>query len=158
HGDSSAELRARLNRTVALISSGRLSDARALLERVLEDATAQGNARARSYALRNLAVIAYRQHEYGRALALWDEEGRVSSTLCGRITMAFTLANFAGLRLRLGLVEHAGHTIAFGRSLLAGYVAPLSLANLGIVAARVALARGDTASARREIDAACGNA
>jgi len=157
-GDPDGELRARLNRAIAAVSMGRLDDARTLLERILDDATTRPNPRARSYALRNLAVIAYRRHDYGRALALWEEEVRVSSALCGRVTMAVTLANFAELRLRLGLTDHAAHTVAFGRRLVAGYVAPQSLAALGIVAARVALARSDIEVARREIEAARLNA
>ncbi|MDF2693285.1 MAG: Nitrogenase (molybdenum-iron)-specific transcriptional regulator NifA, partial [Labilithrix sp.] len=156
--DTTTELRARLNRAIALLSTGRLDDARALLERVLEDASTHGHPRARSYALRNLAVIAYRQHDYGRALSLWEEEVSTLPALCGRITMAFTLANFADLRLRLGLTDHAAHTVAFGRRLLTGYVAPQSLANLGIVAARIALARGDIETARWEAEAALANA
>ncbi|AKV04175.1 Nitrogenase (molybdenum-iron)-specific transcriptional regulator NifA [Labilithrix luteola] len=157
-GEPHAELRARLNRAIATLSMDRLDDAATLFERVREDAVAWRVPRARSFALRNLAVVAYRRHDYGRALALWDEEVRVSSALCGRIAMAVTVANFAELRLRLGLGDHAAHTLAFGRRLVTGYVSPHALAKLGTVAARIALARGDLESARRESDAARTNA
>ena len=158
HGETTAELRARLNRAIALMSRGRLDDARAMLERVLEEGAVHGEDRARSYALRNLAVIAYRQHDYGRALALWDAAVRFPSALCGRITAAFTLANLADLRLRLGLVDHAEHTLAFGRRVLGGHAAAATLANFGVVAARLALARGDVVLAKRESDSAIANA
>lgn len=157
-GEQHAELRARLNRAIATLSMDRLDDAATLFERVLEDAIAWRVPRARSFALRNLAVVAYRQHDYGKALALWDEEVRVSSALCGRITMAVTVANFAELRLRLGLGDHAAHTVAFGRRLVTGYVSTYALAKLGNVAARIALARGDVEAAHREADAARVNA
>jgi DNA-binding NtrC family response regulator/tetratricopeptide (TPR) repeat protein len=158
HRHLTSELRARMNRAIAVLSMGRLDDARGLLECVLAESSVDEQPLARSYALRNLAVIAYRQHDYGRALALWDEEISTSLALCGRITMAFTLANFADLRLRLGLTDHAAHTVAFGRRMLTGYVAPRSLANLGIVAARIALERGDMETARREVETARANA
>ncbi|MBX3189497.1 MAG: sigma 54-interacting transcriptional regulator [Labilithrix sp.] len=158
HGDVTAELRARLNRAIAMMSRGRLEDARAMLERVLEEGAAHGEDRARSYAMRNLAVIAYRQHDYGRALALWDAAVSFPSALCGRITAAFTLANLADLRVRLGLVDHAEHTLAFGRRVLGGHAAPATLANFAVVSARVALARGDVVLAKREADLAMANA
>lgn len=153
-----AELRARLNRAIALMSRGCLDEARAMLERVLEDGVAHGEDRARAFALRNLAVVAYRQHDYGRALSLWDAAVRFPSALCGRITTAFTLANLADLRLRLGLFEHADHTLAFGRRVLGGHAAPATVANLATVAARLALAVGNIGLARREVDSALSHA
>ncbi len=153
-GEATAELRARLNRGIALISKGLLDDARATLERVLEDGARLGEDRARAYAFANLGVIAYRQHDYGSALASWDQAVRFRQTLRGRVATAHTIANLAELRLRLGLTEHAEHAIAFGRRLLVGASAPARTAHYKRVAAQIALARKNTELARREIEAA----
>ena len=153
-GEATAELRARLNRGIALISKGLLDDARGTLERVLEDGARLGEDRARAYAFANLGVIAYRQHDYGSALASWDQAVRFRQTLRGRVATAHTIANLAELRLRLGLTEHAEHAIAFGRRLLVGASAPARTAHFKRVAAQIALARKNTELARREIEAA----
>ena len=153
-GEATAELRARLNRGIALISKGLLDDARTTLERVLEDGARIGEDRARAYAFANLGVIAYRQRDYGAALASWDQAVRFRQTLRGRVATAHTLANLAELRLRLGLIDHAEHTVAFGRRLLAGASAPTRTAHYKRVAAQIALARKNTELARREIEAA----
>ena len=153
-GDRTAELRARVNRGIALLSKGALEDARAVLERVLEDGTRLGAERARAYALHNLAVIAERQHDYGRALEHWEASARFPVTLTGRISSARMLSNLADLRLRLGLVAHADHTIAFGRRILGARSSTGAAAQFAIVAAQVALARGNTTLARREVDRA----
>jgi transcriptional regulator with GAF, ATPase, and Fis domain/tetratricopeptide (TPR) repeat protein len=153
-GEATAELRARLNRGIALISKGLLDDARATLERVLEDGARLGEDRARAYAFANLGVIAYRQHDYGAALSSWDQAVRFRQTLRGRVATAHTIANLAELRLRLGLTEHAEHAIAFGRRLLVGASAPARTAHYKRVAAQIALVRKNTELARREIEAA----
>ncbi len=153
-GIITAELRARLNRAIALMSKGLLDDARAALTRVLEDGAAHGEDRARAHALGNLAVIAYRRHEYGEALALWEQTVRFRQALRGRIATARTIANLAELRMRLGLVDHAEHAIAFGRRLLGRGTTAARASHFGVVAARIALARRDSELARREVDAA----
>jgi transcriptional regulator with GAF, ATPase, and Fis domain/tetratricopeptide (TPR) repeat protein len=153
-GEATAELRARLNRGIALISKGLLDDARATLERVLEDGARLGEDRARAYAFANLGVIAYRQRDYGSALASWDAAVRFRQTLRGRVATAHTIANLAELRLRLGLTEHAEHAVAFGRRLLVGASAPARTAHYKRVAAQIALVRKNTELARREIEAA----
>ncbi len=153
-GEATAELRARLNRGIALISKGLLDDARATLERVLDDGARLGEDRARAYAFANLGVIAYRQHDYGSALASWDQAVRFRQTLRGRVATAHTIANLAELRLRLGLTEHAEHAIAFGRRLLVGASAPARTAHYKRVGAQIALVRKNTELARREIEAA----
>jgi transcriptional regulator with GAF, ATPase, and Fis domain len=56
--------------------------------------------------------------------------------------------------LRLGLIDHAEHTVAFGRRLLVGASAPTRTAHYKRVAAQIALARKNTELARREIEAA----
>ena len=150
-GEITAELRARLNRAIALLSKGRLDEARALLHRVLEDGTRLGEERARAYALSNLGLVAYRQHDYGAALQYWEQTVRFPQALRGRLATALTIANLADLRLRLGLVDHAEHAIAFGKRLLSGSAPPRCAALFKWVAAQIALARRNTELARREI-------
>ncbi len=152
------ELRARLNRGIVLMSKGLLDDARSVMERVLSDGTRLGEDRARAFALSNLAVIAYRKHEYGTALSCWEQSVRFPVALRGRLATARSIANLAELRLRLGLIEHAEHAIAFGRRLLGSSVNAARSSHFAVVAARIALARGNTASARREIESALADA
>jgi DNA-binding NtrC family response regulator/Tfp pilus assembly protein PilF len=153
-GETTAELRARLNRAIALLSKGRLDEARTLLERVLEDSTRLGEDRARAYALSNLGLVAYRQHDYGAALHYWEQTIRFPQALRGRLATALTIGNLADLRLRLGLVDHAEHAIAFGRKLLSGSAPPRCAALFKWVSAQIALARRNTELARREIESA----
>jgi transcriptional regulator with GAF, ATPase, and Fis domain len=153
-GEITAELRARLNRAIAMLSKGRLDEARTMLEGLLEDATHFGEERARAYALANLAVVAYRQHDYATALVSWEQTIRAPQALRGRLATAHTIGNLAALRLRLGLVEHAEHAIAFGKKLLSGSTLPKSSALYKEVSAQIALARGNTELARREIESA----
>jgi transcriptional regulator with GAF, ATPase, and Fis domain/Tfp pilus assembly protein PilF len=151
-GEATAELRARLNRGIALLSKGKLDESRTLLERVLEDGTRLSEERARAYALSNLGLVAYRQRDYGNALQYWERTIRFPQALRGRFAMALTVANLADLRLRLGLVDHAEHAIAFGRRLLSGSTPPRWGALFKWVAAQIALARRNTELARREIE------
>jgi transcriptional regulator with GAF, ATPase, and Fis domain len=153
-GDRRAELRACSNRAIALLSKGSLGPARALLETVLEEAARASDDRARAQALSNLGLIAYREHRYGDALRHWEETIRFPQALRGRIPTVTTIANLAELRLRLGLVDHAEHALAFGRKLLGPSAPPRASAHLKWVSALVALARRDTDLARREADAA----
>jgi DNA-binding NtrC family response regulator/tetratricopeptide (TPR) repeat protein len=153
-GETTGELRARLNRGIALLSRGRLDEARTVLEHVLEDGTRLGEDRARAFALSNLGLVAYRQHDFGSALRYWDETVRFPQALRGKLATALTLANLADLRLRLGLIEHAEHALVFGKKLLSGSAPPRTAALFKWVAAQVALERGNTDLARREIESA----
>ncbi|MBX3230296.1 MAG: sigma 54-interacting transcriptional regulator [Labilithrix sp.] len=153
-GETTAELRARLNRGIALLSKGRLDEARAILERVLADGTRLHEERARAYALSNLGLVAYRQHDYGAALQYWEHTVRFPQALRGRLATALTIANLADLRLRLGLVDHADHAISFGKKLLSGHAPPRCAALFKWVGAQVALAKRNTELARREIEGA----
>ncbi len=160
--DAVAELRARLNRGIALMSKGALDDARVILGRVLEDASphagatagATGEERARAYAYANLGVIAFRQHDYGVALSSWEQAIRFRPTLRGRIASTRTIANLAELRLRLGLVDHAEHALTFGRRMLGFGTTADTATHFAVVAARIAQVRGNGEIARREIDSA----
>jgi transcriptional regulator with GAF, ATPase, and Fis domain len=155
-GEGAAELRARLNRAIALMSKGMLDEARALLGRVLADGTRLREERARAFALSNLGLVAYRQHDYGGALRYWEQTIQFPQALRGRLATALTIGNLADLRLRLGLVDHAEHAVAFGRRLLGGSSSPSPRpsALFKWVSAQIALARGDSELARREIEGA----
>jgi transcriptional regulator with GAF, ATPase, and Fis domain len=157
-GEVTAELRARLNRGIALLSKGRLDDARTLLEGVLEDGARLKQDRARAYALSNLGLVAYRQHDYGAALDFWERTIRLPQALRGRLSTALTIANLADLRLRLGLVDHAEHALVFGRRLFTGSVPLRCSALFKWVSAQVALARRNTELSRREIEASLADA
>ena len=153
-----AELRARTNRAIALLYKGRVDEARAMLERVLEEGTLLGEERARAYALANLGVVAYRQRDYGSALVAWEKTIRFPQALLGRLATEHTIGNLADLRLRLGLVDHAGHAIAFGKKIFAGSALPRSSAIYKRVSAQIALARGNTELARREVESSLADA
>ena len=146
-----AGLRARLNRAIAIQSKGMLDEAERMLRAVLEDAERANEQRASAYALTNLAVIAWTRHEYGAGLELLERTLRLRSALGDRAAISHTIASLAELRLRLGLFDHALHMVTFARRV------PMSAASssqFGVVAARIALAKGDTAAARREIEGA----
>ena len=153
-GDQIGELRARLNRGIALMSKGGLEDARVILTRVLDDGKRLGEDRACAYAFANLGVIASRQHDYASALVYWEQAIRFRHTLRGRIASARTIANLAELRLRLGLVDHAEHALTFGRRLLGHGTTAARASHFSVVGARIALSRGNSETARREIDSA----
>jgi transcriptional regulator with GAF, ATPase, and Fis domain len=150
NGDRTAELRARLNRGIALLSKGLTDEARAMFESVLVEGERIGDARACAFALDNLAVLATWRHDYGLALALSERTLKLRQRLGDRLSMARILTNLAELRRRLGLLDHAEHAIAFGRRTLGPGMA-IKGVSLSVIAARIALERGHGAAARREI-------
>ncbi len=150
NGDRTAELRARLNRGIALLSKGLTDEARALFESVLVDGEHIGDARACAFALDNLAVLATWRHDYALALTLSERTLKLRQRLGDRLSMARILTNLAELRRRLGLLDHAEHAIAFGRRTLGPGMA-IKGVSLSVTAARIALERGHGAAARREI-------
>jgi transcriptional regulator with GAF, ATPase, and Fis domain len=154
HGERTAELRARLNRGIARLSKGLIDEARAIFEGVLEEATRAGEQRACAYALGNLAVVAMRRHEYAAALSLWERTIKLLHAMHNRNAAAHTLANLAELRLDLGLVDFAEHALGFGRRVLGPGMPAERAAHFSVVAARIAMTRGNTADARREIETA----
>ncbi len=149
--DRTAELRARVNRGIALLSQGRVDEARAIFEAVLLEGEAATDARPCAFALDNLAVVAMRRHEYGLALGLLERTLKIRQRLGDRLSSARILANLADLRRKLGLYEHADHAIAFGRRLLAPGMPNNVSEQFAVVAARLALARGNSAQAQREV-------
>ena len=154
-GLTSEGLRARLNRAIAVQSKGLLDEADAMLRELLRDAEAASDERAMAYALTNLAVVAWTRHDYGTALDCLERTFAIRRALGSPATISHTVASLAELRLRLGLYEHARHTLTFGRR--AGMNAATA-SQFALVAAHLALARGDTLTARREIEAAIADA
>ena len=154
HGDTTAELRARLNRGIAFLSQGLVDEARSVFEGVYSEGERIGDMRACAFALDNLAVVATWRHEYASALSLSERTLKLRQRLGDRLTMARILANLAELRRKLGLFDHAEHAIAFGRRTLGPGMPPARSAHFSVVAARLALARGHTMEARREVASA----
>jgi DNA-binding NtrC family response regulator/tetratricopeptide (TPR) repeat protein len=157
-GDVSCELRARVNRAIALLSSSRRDEARVMLTAVLEDGERQGELRAISFALANLAAIATLKHEYGEALRLSERSIEVRRRIGERLGLARVIVNLADLRLRVGLIDEAEQALGFGR-LACGPGMPATRAvHFALVAARVHLARGRTLEGSVEIGAAIAGA
>ncbi len=157
-GDVRGELRARVNRAIALLSSARRDEARAMLASVLEDGERHGELRAISFALANLAAIATLRHDYGEALRLSERSIDVRRRIGERLGLARVIVNLADLRLRVGLVDEAAQALAFGR-LACGPGMPAARAvHFSLVAARIHLARGRTLEAAVEISAAISGA
>ena len=150
-GETTADLRARLNRAIALASKGFLEESRQTLARVLDDAERHGEHRAAALAASNLGYVAYRQRDLMGALRYWEERLNHCDSLGGRASAALPIANLAELRLMLGLVESAEHAIRFGRRILVGRLTHARAAHFECVAAQIALARGATDVAEREI-------
>jgi len=150
-GDATAELRARLNRGIAFLSNGALEEARSIFEDVLREGERTCDFRAAAFALDNLAVVATWRHDYAEALAFSERTLKLRQRLGDRLTTARIVGNLAELRRKLGLLEHAEHAIAFGRRALGPGMPAERSAHFSFVAARVALDRGRTADAHREI-------
>jgi len=150
-GDTTAELRARLNRGIAFLSNGALDEARAVFDEVRAEGERLGDFRATAFALDNLAVVATWRHDYAEALSLSERTLKLRQRLGDRLTTARIVGNLAELRRKLGLVDHAEHAIAFGRRALGPGMPAERSAHFSFVAARVALDRGHTETAHREI-------
>jgi transcriptional regulator with GAF, ATPase, and Fis domain len=144
------ELRARLNRGIALLSKGFADEARAIFEAVLAEGERTGDARACAFAVENLAVVATLRHEYAQALVLTERTLKLRERIGDRLKTALVTSNLAELRRRLGLLDHAEHAVAFGRRTLGPGMPPAHSAFFSIQAARTALLRGNTVEARRE--------
>ncbi|MCC6215425.1 MAG: sigma 54-interacting transcriptional regulator [Polyangiaceae bacterium] len=150
-GDELGELRATLNRAIALLSRGSPEEARQLLESVLERAEASGQPKAVGFALSNLAVLSIDRHEYARAIGLSERALLVRRRLGDRLGYARDVVNLVELRLRVGLHAEAEQALRFGRQAL-GPGAPASRhAELALATARVHLVHGRTIDAEREV-------
>ncbi len=154
HGDASAQLRARLNRAIATMSSGRTHEARPMLEAVLHDGRAQGNERAVAFALSNLAVLAINRHDYGEALQLSERAIDVRRRIGERLGLARVITNLAELRLRLGMVEEAEQALSFGQLAVSRRSTAPRTTHFALIMARIHLARRATLAAARELETA----
>ncbi len=151
HNLGEAELRAMLNRGVAVLSSGRRDEARRLYDTVLERGQKASNPRAVAYALSNLATIAILEHRYAIALQLSDRAIETRRSIGERFGLVRPISNLAELRLRLGLVDEAEQALRFGMQ-ACGTALPLSsYAYFAQVAACIHLARGNTSEAAKEL-------
>ncbi|HTQ42240.1 MAG TPA: sigma 54-interacting transcriptional regulator [Polyangiaceae bacterium] len=144
------ELRARLNRGIALLSKGFTDEARAIFEAVLAEGERAGDARACAFAVENLAVVATLRHDYAQSLSLTERTLKLRERIGDRLKTALALTNLAELRRRLGLLDHAEHAVVFGRRTLGPGMPPAHSAFFSLQAARNALMRGNTVEARRE--------
>ena len=146
-----ADLRARLNRAIAVLYTGSRERAREMLEEVMREGERLGIDRAVAYTLANLATLAILQHEYEHALALSERAIEVCRRVEPRASMVQPITNLAELRLRLGLLDEAEHGLRFGLH-ACGPNLPLSrYAYFAKVAACIHLERGDTALAAKEL-------
>jgi DNA-binding NtrC family response regulator/tetratricopeptide (TPR) repeat protein len=153
-GDIEAELRARLNRAIALLSSGRRDEARAMLEAVRDDGEERSELRAVSFALANLATLAILQHAYAEALRLSEHAIDVRRRIGERVGLARLITNLAALRLRLGLVAEAEQALLFGRQACGPGMPGIRASHFSLVTARVLLERGAADEARGEAERA----
>ncbi len=152
--DPVAELRALLNRGIALLSKGLSDQAYSIFQKVLVEGERQNEPRASAYALSNLAHLATQRHDYGAALEYWERAIKLLHAMRDRFAAARILANLAAVRRLLGLLDHAEHALSFGRRVLGAGVTSGSASQFDIEAAQIALARGQTLEAQRQIDAA----
>ncbi|MDI1449464.1 sigma 54-interacting transcriptional regulator [Polyangium sp. 6x1] len=157
-GEGIAELRARLNRAIAVLSTGRLDEARPMLASVLDDGTARGEHRAVGFALTNLATIAILKRDYPEAFHLSERAIEVFRRIRERLFLATVIPNLAELRLDLGLVAEAEQTLAFGRQACGPAIPGTRAPHFALVAARIHLARGRTLEARAELASAIAGA
>ena len=157
-GDLMAELRARLNRAIALLSSGRLHEARGMLTAVLEEGEKHGEVRAIDVALSNLATIATLQRDYAEALLLSERALDVRRRIGDKLVLALVITNLAYLRLRIGQVSEAEQALRFGRQACGPGMPATRVAHFAIVAARIHLARQNTLEATMELNAAIAGA
>jgi DNA-binding NtrC family response regulator/tetratricopeptide (TPR) repeat protein len=123
-GDKTGELRALLNRAIALLSAERLDEAEGLFQTVLE--TGADEPRATALALENLAVIASMRREYGVAL----DRFRAAIGGLRRLGQAAMLAgaahNLGYLYLRLGDMQQASSMVRYAATLFRrGLAAPV---------------------------------
>jgi DNA-binding NtrC family response regulator len=151
NGGRTAELRARLNRGIAILSSNRIEEAKAIFESVLHDGELLHEARACAFAHENLAVVAMWRHDYGDALHWFELAVKLRQRLNDKLKIVLNLGNLAQLRYKLGLFEHAEQAILFGRRVLSPGMPQTNSARFSVEAARLALSRGRTAEAQREI-------
>ena len=153
-----AELRARLNRAIAVLYLGRRDEARAMLDDIRAEGERRGVPQAVAFALSNLAAIAILKHEYAQALELSERAIDVRRRIGDWLELVVPMTNLAELRLRLGLIDEAEQGLRLG---LNGYLDGLPsvrYAHIAKVIANVHLERGQTALAAQEVATAISGA
>ncbi len=150
-GQPVGELRARVNRAIALMSLGRRGEAQGMLETVLGEAEALGELKAVGIALINLAALAILDHRYGDALDLSERAVEVLRRIGDKVSLARCVANLAELRLRVGLLDEATQAVRFGGRIFRGGAPAEQAAQFALILARVALTRGDSAAAHHQV-------
>ncbi|WP_437680448.1 sigma 54-interacting transcriptional regulator [Sorangium sp. So ce131] len=153
-GEPVSELRARLNRAIALLSSGRLDEARSMLTKVLEDGERRGERLATAYALTNLAVIAHLKHEYPEALRLLERSIDIFRKIGDKVALVNLIANLAEIRLQLGLIEEAEQALAFARKVCGAVIPGVWITHVACVAAQIHLECGRSLDAWSELSPA----
>jgi DNA-binding NtrC family response regulator/tetratricopeptide (TPR) repeat protein len=141
-GDETAKWRARVNRGIALLYRGGLLESERLFREALAEGERTRSARLSAFALDNLAVVTMQMRHYPEALDLLERAVDVRMQLGDRLRTAVVIGNLAELRLRLGLVDHAEHILAFGRRLLGKNAPAGRTGQIGLLEARVAMAQG----------------
>ncbi len=149
-----AELRARVNRAIAVLSLGRRDEAQSLLEAVLDDAEQRGELKAAGLTLVNLAPIAILDHRYGDALEISERAVAVLRRIGDRLALAKCIANLADLRVRMGLVDEAAQALKFGARVFKGPPPREQAAHFAIVSGRVHLAQHDASRAHASVGSA----
>ncbi len=148
------ELRARLNRAVAVLSMGRRDEARKMFAEIHERGQALGSQRARAYALSNLAAIAILDHRYEEALDLSERAILARREMGERVLLVLPVTNLAELRLRLGLVREAAEALRFGIQACGEALPSSRRAYFSKMAVLLRLERGELVEATRELGVA----
>ncbi len=154
YGESEPELRAQLNRGIAILSLGRREQARTMFEQVLTAGQQRGALRAVAYALANLATIAIVDFAFQEALELSERAIETRRQLGDRLGLVRPITNLAELRLRLGLVDEAEQALRFGLQACGDSLPASRFAYFALVAARIHFERANTADATRELSVA----
>jgi DNA-binding NtrC family response regulator/tetratricopeptide (TPR) repeat protein len=153
-GDLSSELRARLNRAIALLQWGRRDQARATLLAVLQDGRRAGEVKPVARALHNLAVEAHLRHDYAEALRWYEEALDAARRQGEQVPLAHVIRSMAELKVDLGLVAEAEQTLAFGRRACGPGMPGVLIVHFELLAARIHLAEGRTADAAAAVSLA----
>ncbi|NUP04716.1 MAG: sigma 54-interacting transcriptional regulator [Polyangiaceae bacterium] len=150
-GQPVSELRARVNRAIAVMSLGRRAEAQALLESVLTEAEAKRELKAIGICLINLAALAIVDRRYGEALELSEHAVDALRRIGDKVALARCVANLADLRTRLGLFEEAEQAVRFGARVLSYGLPPELGSRFALASARVALGKADSQGALRHV-------
>ncbi|MGE0326616.1 MAG: helix-turn-helix domain-containing protein [Polyangiaceae bacterium] len=149
-GELTEVLKARVNRSVALLALGQLALAEGELRRVLSESGRQKNSRAAGYALSNLAVLHIDRREYSHALDYLERALDTHLQVGHRTAFAHDVTNLVELRLRMGQSEEAEQALRFARRAL-DEPPVTKLCALGLAEARVAFEGGQLLNAKRAV-------